>query len=279
MTASDNSRILELASRSDTLRVLQLTDTHLKAFPGGKLLGLDTDYSLQAIVDLARKEYPDPDLLLGTGDLADSGAGDAYRRLIGYFDQLTPRHYWLPGNHDLREVMTDVAGRERLPGEIRSGVWQIVLLDSQLPGEVGGHLGRAELTRLESALQAGEAADLYTLICLHHQPVPVGCAWLDKQMVSDASSFFDIVGRFARVRGVLWGHVHQELDQLCGDLRMLCSPSTCVQFLPRQQDFALDLQPPGYRWLELAPDGSIDTGVSRAEAQIFPVDPSASGYL
>jgi Icc protein len=58
-----------LTPRGDTIRVAQITDTHLKAFAGGKLLGLDTDYSLQAIVDLVRREFPQPDLLLGTGDL------------------------------------------------------------------------------------------------------------------------------------------------------------------------------------------------------------------
>ena len=273
----DNYR--ELVAAGDTIRILQLTDTHLKAFDGGKLLGLDTDYSLQAIVELARSEYPRPDLLLATGDLADSGAGDAYRRLIGYLDRLTPHHFWLPGNHDLRDVMVDVAGPERLPGELRVGRWQIIMLDSQLPGEVGGHLGTAELARLAACLEAGEAAGLHALVCMHHQPVPVGCAWLDEQMVSDARAFFDIVGRFPAVRLVLWGHVHQELDQRCGDLRLLCTPSTCIQFLPDQVDFALDTRAPGYRWLELEPDGTSRTGVSRAESQVFPVDRKANGYL
>ena len=131
----------ELALESDTVRVVQLTDTHLKAARGGQLLGLDTDYSLQAIVDLVNEERPNPDLLLGTGDLADSGAGNAYDRLIEYFNQITPVHFWLPGNHDLRDVMLDVAGAERLPGEIRAGRWQILMLNSQIPGQVGGRLG------------------------------------------------------------------------------------------------------------------------------------------
>ncbi|MEM1189032.1 MAG: 3',5'-cyclic-AMP phosphodiesterase [Pseudomonadota bacterium] len=276
--ASEHS-VVELASRGDTVRVLQITDTHLKAFEGGQLLGLDTDYSLQAIVDLVKREYPEPDLIVGTGDLADSGAGNAYRRLISYFDQITPRHYWLPGNHDLREVMVDVGGAQRVPGELRVGRWQILMLDSQLPGEVGGHLGASELKRLEDRLEAAASEGLFTLLCLHHQPVPVGCRWLDEQMVSDAHGFFDIIGRFKGVRAVLWGHVHQELDELRDGVRLLCTPSTCVQFQPGQIDFALDMRAPGYRWLELAPDGSIETGVSRAESQVFPVDRDASGYL
>jgi Icc protein len=278
MQTGENS-CCELSVQGETVRVVQLTDTHLKAFAGGKLLGLDTDYSLQAVIDLVKAEYPNPDLLLGTGDLADSGAGDAYRRLIDYFDQITTEHYWLPGNHDLRDVMQSVGGAKRLPGEIRVGAWQIVLLNSQIPGEVGGHLGRDELQRLDETLAAGREAGLHGLICLHHQPVRIGCDWLDEQMVSDAGSFFDVLGRHPQVRAVLWGHVHQELDQQCEDLRLLCTPSTCVQFLPNQEDFAVDTRAPGYRWLELDADGSLRTGVSRALSQVFPVDRNSSGYL
>lgn len=278
MAVSDGS-YRELALGDDTIRVVQLTDTHLKATRGGQLLGLDTDHSLQAVIDLVNDERPSPDLLLGTGDLADSGAGDAYGRLVDYFNQITPAHFWLPGNHDLCDVMTDVAGPERVPGEIRAGRWQIVMLNSQIPGKVEGRLGAQELARLETCLEAGARDELFSLICLHHQPVPVGCAWLDEQMVADSESFFELLGRFPKVRAVLWGHVHQEFDQMRDGLRLLCTPSTCVQFLPGQSDFAVDVLPPGYRWLELNPDGSLVTGVSRALAGTFAVDASRGGYL
>ena len=33
------------------MRVVQLTDTHLCREPGGTLLGMDTDHSLQAVID------------------------------------------------------------------------------------------------------------------------------------------------------------------------------------------------------------------------------------
>jgi len=258
---------------------VQLTDTHLKAFAGGKLLGLDTDHSLQAVLDLVRAEYPAPDLLLGTGDLADSGAEDAYRRLLGYFGQLTPAHYWLPGNHDLSDVMLSVAGEQRLPGELQIGAWQVLMLDSQIPGEVGGHIGREELARLEAALIRGAAAGHNALVCLHHQPIPIGCSWLDQQMVSDSRAFFEVIGRFPMVRGVLWGHVHQELQRVRDGLLLMCTPSTCVQFLPGQEDFSLDSRAPGYRWLELHADGRIVTGVSRLRDYAVTVDHGAGGYL
>jgi Icc protein len=41
----------------------------------------------------------------------------------------------------------------------------------------------------------------------------------------------------------------------------MSSPSTCAQFQPSSDTFALDTRPPGYRWIDLHADGSIDTSV------------------
>ena len=42
----------------------------------------------------------------------------------------------------------------------------------------------------------------------------------------------------------------------------MSTPSTCAQFLPGSEFFALDERPPGMRWIELYDDGSIETEVS-----------------
>ncbi len=267
-----------LEPSGSVIRVLQLTDTHLCRTRGGKLLGMDTDHSLQAVIDRARRERPDVDLVLGTGDLADGGAPEAYRRLPDYFGQVAQDHVWLPGNHDDRQAMESEADSPlRLCRELRIGGWQLLMLDSQVPGEVGGELGPAELEWLERAL-AG-AGTLYTLVCLHHQPVAVGCAWLDEQMVGDAEDFFAVLDRHAGVRGVLWGHVHQEVDRDRNGVRLLASPSTCVQFAPGSDGFRADDRPPGYRWLDLHEDGRIESGVSRVTDVAFTVDLDSGGYL
>ena len=275
-----NPAPLTLAHGGGTVRVLQLTDTHLCHTPGGTLLGVDTDRSLQAVIDLARAERPAVDLLLATGDLSDQGAPAAYVRLQGYFDQVTPHHFWLPGNHDDFAAMTDAADHpRRQPREVRVGRWQIILLDSQVKGEVGGELGREELSLLERCLGDAARDGCYSLVCLHHQPVTIGCEWLDQQMVADADAFFEVLQQFPGVRAVLWGHVHQQADSRRGNIRLLASPSTCVQFAPGSEDFKADPAPPGYRWLDLHEDGSLDTGVSRVRDVTFDVDLDSGGYL
>ena len=263
-----------------SVRIVQLTDTHLCKSQGGTLLGMDTDHSLQAVIDLVKTERPQMDLLLGTGDLSDQGALEAYRRLQQYFAQLTGVHCWLPGNHDDRGNMVAVADHPlRLSREIRLARWQVIMLDSQVPGEVGGELGPGELAFLEESLAAAAAEDLFSLVCLHHQPVKIGCEWLDEQMVVDAPAFFAVLDRFPGVKGVLWGHVHQQVDRRHGDIQLMASPSTCVQFAPGSAGFKADAESPGYRWLELHQDGGLETGVSRVQGVSFKVDLDSGGYL
>lgn len=277
--ATVTSRTRQLQHHDDVVRLVQVTDTHLQGEPNGSLLGMDTDCSLQAVLDLVRSEQPCIDLVLGTGDLSNHGERGAYERLLAYFSGLGAEHVWLPGNHDDRRLMHAVAGDSRLPGEVRIGHWQIVLLDSQLPGQVGGHLGEHELARLESSLAAGLADGLHSVICLHHQPVPIGCTWLDQQMVDDADAFFHILDAFPSVKAVVWGHVHQQYERERGAVRLMSTPSTCIQFRPGQRSFSLDDSAPGYRWLELHADGRVLSGVSRVRDVSFEVDLGSNGYL
>lgn len=273
-----NTHFIEASS--DVVRVVQLTDTHLCQAKGGTLLGLDTDQSLQAVIELVQDERPAIDLLLGTGDLADGGAREAYDRLQDYFEEIPCDSFWLPGNHDDRGNMEAVANSAtRLCKEIRVSRWQILMLDSQIPAEVGGELGQAELALLEQMLLSARDEGLYTLVCLHHQPVAIGCAWLDEQMVADADAFFDVLDRYPGVRGVLWGHVHQQIDRQRNGVSLMASPSTCVQFAPGSVKFKADKTLPGYRWLDLHGDGRIETAVSRLSDAHFIVEPDSGGYL
>ena len=80
------------------------------------------------------------------------------------------------------------------------------------------------------------------------------------------------------MRAVIWGHVHQTFEQQRKGVRLLATPSTCVQFLPDSKEFAVDMVPPGYRWLELYPDGTLKTGVERLQMIPGEIDLGTRGY-
>lgn len=277
---TDETSVHHFPAAFEPIRLVQITDTHLNRKPGGELLGLDTDFSLQQVLRIVHEERKSIDAVLATGDISNHGAPEAYLRAKDYFAGLSDTVFWLPGNHDGQDnMLSATAGGAEMSPEGRSGCWQILLLDSQIPGEVGGRLGGEQIEWLRERLEAGAEANLFTLVCLHHQPIPMGSAWLDQQQVEDSDEFLAVVDNFPAVRGVLWGHVHQAHDSQRGHIRMMCTPSTCIQFAPHSDDFKVDDKPPGYRWLDLHSNGDIDSAVSRVEDVEFSLDLNSAGYV
>jgi 3',5'-cyclic-AMP phosphodiesterase len=242
----------------NAVRLTHLTDPHLYGGESDLLRGIATLPSLEATLAHAQQRDWPPDAMLVTGDLVqDDPAGYAHFRRV--FGSLRLPVLCLPGNHDEPEAM-----RRELDcapfvvgGSVDLGLWRIVLLDSTLPGSAAGRLGAESLAALESAL--AEAPQRHALVCLHHHPVPMASRWLDRVGLQNAGEFFDVIDRHPNVRGIVWGHVHQSYDALRNGVRLLATPSTCAQFLPRSEQFALDRRPPGYRTLELKADGSLLT--------------------
>ena len=133
---------------------------------------------------------------------------------------------------------------------------------------------------LKQALSAQADAD-YVIACLHHQPIPIGCDWLDEQRLADSDRLLSLLSRESRMLAVLWGHVHQAfngLDARLPGVQLLSAPSTCVQFAPNSEGFKLDQVAPGYRWLDLHPNGHIETAVSRLDGIDLAVDYASKGY-
>ncbi len=258
-------------------KFIQVTDCHLFASPDGKLLGMETQSSLDAVLQRVQSEHPDFDFFLGTGDLSQDGSVDSYIRLKDQLDAFGKEQFWLPGNHDHRDNMLKVVSEQKeMVSVVKKGAWQIVLMDSQVPGSVHGRFSDSELQKLETALQA--EPDLHTLVTFHHHPIPMDCKWLDNQQIKNSDAFLELVSRYDNVRVLLWGHIHQDSNVMKDGVRYISTPSTCVQFTPKSTDFSVDSVGPGYRWMELYDDGSIQTGVSRVDDIEFEIDYTIKGY-
>ena len=242
------------------IRLTHFTDPHLYGSETEELRGVATLPALKAALARAQSHDWPPDALLVTGDIVqDDPAGyPHFRRLFG---ALGVPVLCIPGNHDEPQAMRrELAGAPFVVGgHVDLGRWRIVLLDSCLPGSASGRLSSASLTGLEAAL-AG-AGGRHCLVCLHHHPVPMSSRWLDRVGLTNAPEFFEVIDRHPQVRAIAWGHVHQAYEGLRKGVRLLATPSTCAQFLPKSDDFAIDRQPPAYRTLELRADGSLLTEV------------------
>lgn len=259
-------------------KIIQITDPHIFKEENGALLGLNTRNSLAAVLKDIQKQDIKADLIIATGDISQDQSPESYKYFTEVMDGLEVPICWIPGNHDdVHQMAESLIAEYFSPAKIITlGEWQVILLDSSLTGQVYGRLGREQRAFLRKAIQSSQSK--YLLTVLHHHPVDIQCQWLDPLGLEDADELFEILDRSSAVRGLLWGHIHQMYDQYRGKIRMLATPSSSVQFKPLSKEFAADSESPGYRILELEPDGIIETQVNRIEHIEFTVDYTVKGY-
>ncbi|MGF1725221.1 3',5'-cyclic-AMP phosphodiesterase [Photobacterium nomapromontoriensis] len=263
----------------DSVVLLQITDTHLFANDGGSLLGVATKDSFHAVLNAVEAAAHPFDAIVATGDISQDHTEASYHRFSEGIARWSQPCFWLPGNHDYPPSMQSVLPSSQIKAcqQVLAGDhWQVILLDSQVKGVPHGELSDSQLAMLDQALAA--YPERYALVLLHHHPIPAGSTWLDQHQLHNADAFWQVVARYPQVRAVLCGHIHQELDHQYQGVRVLATPSTCIQFQPDSHDFALDQNGPGWRYLELTPSGEIKTQVSRLEGHDFTPRFDAAGY-
>ena len=242
------------------IHLIQITDLHLREIPGDILQsGVNTDETLIAVLKQIAASNRQPDLLVATGDLVQQPVAAVYQRLQRYFSMLDCAAYTLCGNHDDSEMATRLLdhGNVNYCGDLLLEKWHLIFLDSSQPGRVEGELSASELLRLELLLQ--HAAAQHAMIFLHHPPLKIDSQWMDRIRLKNSDALFDVIDHYPQVRAVVFGHIHQQFESTRGEIRMIGTPATSIQFKPGTSQMVLDALPPAYRSFELHDDGVFDT--------------------
>ncbi|TAF57527.1 MAG: phosphodiesterase [Oscillatoriales cyanobacterium] len=276
-----------------TVKLAQITDTHLLTDREATMRGVATWHSLHRVLDCVAERQPDA--LLLTGDLAHNGDPAAYDLLYELVAALQIPAYWLPGNHDRPAIAHDRLSRAPfVTGDrVELGDWNLILLDSTLATATYGE-GAISVDQLQRLRTHLDNTDRPTAIALHHHPIPMAIDWLDTIGVTNAREFLDLLdqadqadpvdqqgqgepaidratpsvnsapARSAKnnpVKLVLFGHTHLEFAGDRHGIQFYGTPSTCTQVL-REDATEIDTLP-GFRWIELHPDGSHHSQVIR----------------
>ena len=266
-------------ARGAPVRILQITDTHLFAGEHETLLGVNTHRSYHAVLEAIHAEARPYDIVVATGDLAQDHSVAAYQHFANGIATLNKTCLWLPGNHDFQPAMVDTlanAGVNPAKHMLLGDYWQIILLDSQVFGVPHGELSDYQLEWLERTLSL--YPQRHALILLHHHPLPSGCTWLDQHSLRDAHMLGEVLQHYPLAKTLLCGHIHQDLDLQWEGRRLLATPSTCIQFKPLCTNFTIDTLSPGWRYLDLHPDGTLTTELHRLDGTEFRPDLDSDGY-
>ncbi len=252
-----------MTDKATCLSILQLSDLHILAVPEDKLLGINTEHYFHACLEQAFAGKLHFDLILLTGDLAQNPCVASYRRILACLKTYETPCVCLPGNHDDYELMQQVlnTGSINCRKQVFLDNWQLLGLNSQIPGKPGGRLSNKELDFLESCLT--ENPDYHALIAVHHHCLETKSPWMDTMIIENSEELLAIVAKYPQVKAITTGHIHQILDIKIANLRVLGVPSTCFQFVPGSTEFAVNDTAPGYRLIELYADGRIESEVIR----------------
>ncbi len=245
----------------EKINIIQITDTHILDDGAPSFNDFDTSASLLKVLDKIKQSETDADLILLTGDLVHEPTETAYQKLADHLSVLTIPILSLPGNHDIPELMRYVMGANGhdTGNLIKLENWVIILLNTCVRGEHSGALSNEELAFLRTSLEAN--SDSHCLIALHHHPVLIGSSWMDAMTLINAADFLNVVDDYDNVRAIIWGHIHQAFECHRGNMTLLGSPSTCLQFKPGSDKFTVDKKAPAYTKITLKKNGEFSAKV------------------
>ena len=251
---------MTLSNTSQNL--VQITDTHIYGDPAARLAGTDTRQTFIEVLDHIGSSHNSSHLVL-TGDVSMDGTEASYEWI---FDQLKSRNLTysiLPGNHDSIGALGSIFSEfsSGFPTFALAKPWKFVYLNTQVENEEYGQVCSDSLKFIRFQIAAEDSS--FLVIFMHHPPFFVGSKWIDKIGLKAGKAEFLRLIQHPKIKLVVSGHVHQESRQEMGTVELVTSPSTCVQFKPHSDVFALDNSNPGYRLITLREDGEFSTEVVR----------------
>ena len=268
---------------SRTIRVVQLSDTHFLeegAEPEGGH-SYDTAEAFDAVFDHVSGDL---DLVVVTGDVADHGRAEQYRRAGDAFARFDAPVNVCPGNHDFDVAFSAGMGRPGVSTSrvIEAGVWAFVFVDSSAgimdmddsglhvdpPGEErlhnNGRLGSREAAWVRSVCAQTTAEHVF--VWLHHPPAP-GLPMSHDD--ANEAEWHELIADLPNVRGLGGGHTHVPHEYEFAGRQVFVAPSL-------KNNFDIDNRqwlPPGYRSYEFGVDGTVVSEVHLVDDERWPRRP------
>lgn len=236
-----------------TIKLCQITDLHLLADPNKTIWDLHVDDTLAQV--LAQVKLENPDLILVTGDCTEEGSPAAYARLTEMMQSFKCPVYAIAGNHDDVNVFKTALGLLQVT-EIALAAWQIIFLDSVLPGASYGLIAPEEFDRLDAHIDPHKS----TLVAFHHNPVFVN-ARIEQYSLKNRAECLARLSKHSNLKIVLFGHIHCAFEQQDQHIMYYGTPATSINFQFKEAKAEDVRVAPGFRIILLEDDGTFSSVV------------------
>lgn len=224
--------------------LVHISDTHILPTADDRLQGVDTLRNLRDVLQYVVDSGTRPDALVVSGDLANGGEPESYRRLRHELDQYAERLgaelVVAIGNHDARPAFRQAMLDGEPTGEpveyVRwIGGLRLIVLDSTVAGVPYGEVRQDQLAWLASQLST--RAEEGSILVMHHPPVPDPSP-LSGLLTLHGADELEAVVRGSDVVAVLAGHAHHAITAAFGGAFCYAAPAIAYIVDPLQLDKA-----------------------------------------
>jgi 3',5'-cyclic-AMP phosphodiesterase len=249
---------------------IQITDHHLMESEGQIRQGFVPGHALRLVMKHIAEHVADKaDFIISTGDLVEPPSEAAYEcaiKLLGLASSAVlpgPQHvtveglheypmYFLPGNHDDRELLTRCLFPDSKPVALYNFTFehkgiQFVFMDW------GPESKAVFLPETREFLSQALKSDLPSVIICHQHVKPIGSHWLDSFIADEIDQFWEIItqpGIQEKILGILCGHAHVTYQEEYKGIQILGLRSTAYPFAITDTPLLI-LAPPHYRFVSI----------------------------
>ena len=225
------------------------------------------DY-LARCIDHINRLNPQPDAVLVTGDITDTGQAAEATQAADLLNQLRQPYFIVPGNHDDRASLASVFEPPMVPDTVGDYLCyvidikelRLIAMDSSRDNAPGGELCTTRLDWLDR--QLGEDTQRPVIIFMHHPPLKCGITETDVDGFIGAQHLGTILGKYTHIERVVCGHIHRLVHARWHGTVISTAPSTGMELvldLTQQESSQFVLQTPGYQLHYWTPDKILIT--------------------
>jgi 3',5'-cyclic-AMP phosphodiesterase len=249
---------------------IQITDHHLMESEDQIREGFMPGYALRMVMrHIAENVAEKADFIISTGDLVEPPTEAAYAcaiQLLGLNSSAAlpgPQHanveglhdypmYFLPGNHDDRELLTRCLFSASKPVGLYNFAFehkgiQFIFMDW------GSESKAVFLPETREFLSQVLQSELPSVIICHQHVKRIGSRWLDSFLADEIDDFWELItqpGIKEKILGILCGHVHITYEDEYRGIQILGLRSTAYPFA-KTDDVLVILAPPHYRFVSI----------------------------
>jgi Icc protein len=247
---------------TNMIKIVQITDIHMPNNKEKFLYGVNPYNNLNKVVS-AINLVDDIDCVLITGDIAHRGEYDAYMCVWELIKRIKPLVYWFQGNHDLSEVMLQIATKVNIKTDKSFIIneTKIILLQTSVRDEddLSKNKGRGFLFDYEMSFLRRELEEdnfKQCIIALHHPPV-LSNSWTDRKILDNRDVFIALIANYPKVKLTLYGHQHFAQQTVMNNITFLTAPPVSYHYNPNGERYSLIDNRSGFAVIEMTESGKI----------------------